>query len=54
MFADIELAGIPQRLTLDERDLDADTIEYQGGVTGKVLMFRLPVLELIKKKRKLT
>ncbi len=30
MFADIELIGIPHRLVLGERGLDAGTIEYQG------------------------
>jgi len=30
MFADMELIGIPHRLVLGERGLDAGTIEYQG------------------------
>ncbi len=30
MFADVELIGIPHRLVLGERGLDAGTIEYQG------------------------
>jgi prolyl-tRNA synthetase len=30
MFADVELIGIPYRLVLGERGLDAGTIEYQG------------------------
>jgi prolyl-tRNA synthetase len=30
MFADIELIGIPHRLVLGERGLDAGTIEYKG------------------------
>ena len=30
MFADMELTGIPHRLTFGERGLDAGTIEYQG------------------------
>lgn len=30
MFADMELIGIPHRLVLGERGLDADIIEYQG------------------------
>ena len=30
MFADVELIGIPHRLVLGERGLDASTIEYQG------------------------
>lgn len=30
MFADMELIGIPHRLVVSERGLDANTIEYQG------------------------
>lgn len=30
MFADMELIGIPYRLVISERGLDADTVEYQG------------------------
>ncbi|MGB9429343.1 MAG: proline--tRNA ligase, partial [Gammaproteobacteria bacterium] len=30
MFADAELIGIPQRLVLSERGLDAGTVEYKG------------------------
>jgi len=30
MFADIELIGIPHRLVLSERGLDAGTVEYKG------------------------
>ena len=29
MFADMELVGIPHRLTFSERGLDAGTIEYK-------------------------
>ena len=30
MFADAELIGIPHRLVLSERGLDAGTVEYKG------------------------
>jgi len=30
MFADMELIGIPHRLVLSERGLDAGTVEYKG------------------------
>ncbi len=30
MFADVELIGIPHRLVLSERGLDAGTVEYKG------------------------
>jgi prolyl-tRNA synthetase len=30
MFADQELIGIPHRVVLSERTLDADRLEYQG------------------------
>lgn len=30
MFADMDLIGIPHRLVLGERGLDADTIEYKA------------------------
>ncbi|MCL5669640.1 MAG: proline--tRNA ligase [Gammaproteobacteria bacterium] len=30
MFADMELIGIPQRIVVGERGLDAGTVEYQG------------------------
>ena len=30
MFADAELIGIPHRLVLSDRGLDAGTVEYKG------------------------
>jgi prolyl-tRNA synthetase len=30
MFADAELIGIPHRVVLSERGLDAGTVEYKG------------------------
>ena len=30
MFADAELIGIPHRMVLSERGLDAGTVEYKG------------------------
>ncbi|HDK03205.1 MAG TPA: proline--tRNA ligase, partial [Gammaproteobacteria bacterium] len=30
MFADLELIGIPHRVVLSERGLDAGTVEYRG------------------------
>jgi prolyl-tRNA synthetase len=30
MFADVELIGIPHRLVLSDRGLDAGTVEYKG------------------------
>ena len=30
MFADMELIGIPHRLVISDRGLDAGTIEYKG------------------------
>ena len=30
MFANLELIGIPHRLVLSDRGLDADTLEYKG------------------------
>jgi prolyl-tRNA synthetase len=30
MFADLELVGIPHRVTIGERALKEDKIEYQG------------------------
>ncbi len=35
MFADAELIGIPHRLVLGERGLDADNIEYKGRRDGE-------------------
>jgi len=55
MFADMELLGIPHRLTFGERGLDAGTIEYQGRRDGESVDVPLAtVLELMKKKLKPT
>jgi prolyl-tRNA synthetase len=52
MFADAELIGIPHRLVLSERGLDAGTVEYKGRrdadnqnlPTGELLAFLKPRL----------
>ena len=55
MFADMELIGVPHRLILSERSLDAGTIEYQGRRDGESVDVPLAtVLELMRKKLKLT
>ncbi|MEO6697221.1 MAG: His/Gly/Thr/Pro-type tRNA ligase C-terminal domain-containing protein, partial [Gammaproteobacteria bacterium] len=49
MFADIELIGIPHRLVLGERGLDADTIEYQGRRDTESQNLSLPnIVEFIQ------
>ncbi len=54
MFADMELIGIPHRLTLGERGLDAGKIEYQGRREGESVDVPLAaVLEWMKEKLKL-
>lgn len=46
MFAESELIGIPHRLVLGERGLDAGTIEYKNRRTGEVL--QLPLADIVK------
>jgi prolyl-tRNA synthetase len=35
MFADLELIGIPHRVTIGERGLKDDKVEYQGRRDGE-------------------
>ncbi len=46
MFSESELIGIPHRLVLGERGLDAGTIEYKNRKTGVVE--HLPFDEIVK------
>lgn len=46
MFAESELIGIPHRLVLGERGLDAGTIEYKNRKTG--LVENLPLNEIVQ------
>ncbi|MBI2792064.1 MAG: proline--tRNA ligase [Gammaproteobacteria bacterium] len=46
MFAESELIGIPHRLVIGERGLDAGTIEYKNRKSGQVE--HLPVAEIVK------
>ncbi len=46
MFAESELIGIPHRLVVGERGLDAGTIEYKNRRTGTVE--HLPLNEIVK------
>lgn len=46
MFAESELIGIPHRLVLGERGLDAGTIEYKNRRTGEVE--QLPLADIVK------
>ncbi len=46
MFSETELIGIPHRLVLGERGLDAGTIEYKNRKTGVVE--HLPFAEIVK------
>lgn len=46
MFSDCELIGIPHRLVVGERGLDAGTIEYKNRRTGEVEHF--PVADVVK------
>jgi prolyl-tRNA synthetase len=50
MFADMELIGIPHRLVLSEKGLDANTIEYKARQGGDVQQIPLDsVLDFVKK-----
>lgn len=54
MFADSELIGIPHRLVLGERGLDAGTIEYKNRRTGEVEQLDLNnIIQVMKEKIKL-
>ncbi len=46
MFAESELIGIPHRLVLGERGLDAGTIEYKNRRTGEIE--QLPLADIVK------
>lgn len=46
MFAESELIGIPHRLVIGERGLDAGTIEYKNRKSGQVE--HLPVADIVK------
>ncbi len=49
MLSDMELFGIPHRLVLGERGLDAGTIEYQGlRDSGNQKPPLLPILAFIQ------
>jgi prolyl-tRNA synthetase len=51
MFADMELVGIPHRLVLGERGLDAGSIEYKGRRTGESADVALDgVIDFLKEK----
>lgn len=55
MFAESELIGIPHRLVLGERGLDAGTIEYKNRRGGEVEHFALAdVISILKTKIKLS
>jgi prolyl-tRNA synthetase len=51
MFAESELIGIPHRLVLGERGLDAGTIEYKNRRSGEVEHLALPEIVSILKDR---
>jgi len=46
MFAESELIGIPHRLVIGERGLDAGTVEYKNRKTGQVE--HLPLAEIVE------
>jgi prolyl-tRNA synthetase len=45
MFSDMELIGIPHRLVIGERGLDAGEIEYKGRKDEEVTMIAIDQLE---------
>lgn len=51
MFADSELIGIPHRLVIGEKGLDAGTIEYKNRRTGQVEHW--PIAEVLQRSKAL-
>ena len=45
MFSDMELIGIPHRLVIGERGLDAGEIEYKGRKDEEITMIPVDDLE---------